>query len=126
MRYRTRLRHLGGPSKISRLDVGEGQVNGRDDPRKITHTWARTPTGWKIIGGMCALVATLRMNTAELIDSMQQSDVTLPVTPRATIAPMSDGFSDNPYVHNARPLRTSGRGDLTVRHRERTRHQCCP
>lgn len=36
----------------------EGQVNGRDEPRKITHTWSRTTGGWKIIGGMCAPVAT--------------------------------------------------------------------
>jgi hypothetical protein len=36
----------------------EGQVNGLDQPRKITHTWSRTASGWKIIGGMCAPVAT--------------------------------------------------------------------
>lgn len=36
----------------------EGQVNGRDEPRKITNTWSRTASGWKIIGGMCASVAT--------------------------------------------------------------------
>jgi ketosteroid isomerase-like protein len=36
----------------------EGQVNGKDEARKLTHTWQRTPNGWKIIGGMCAPVVT--------------------------------------------------------------------
>jgi hypothetical protein len=27
-------------------------TDGRDESRKISHTWSRTATGWKIIGGV--------------------------------------------------------------------------
>lgn len=35
-------------------DYGDGTVSGVDLWRKFTHTWKKTPGGWKIIGGMCA------------------------------------------------------------------------
>jgi ketosteroid isomerase-like protein len=35
-------------------DYGDGTGSGDGLWRKFTHTWMKTPEGWKIIGGMCA------------------------------------------------------------------------
>lgn len=45
---------------FTRVDTyPDGQVKGRGERRKITHTWMKAGDTWKIVGGMCGELAPL-------------------------------------------------------------------